>query len=81
MFYSLCSRVPYSFLLIGGIIGGLSILGLLLIKEPKQAKTSDENCENYENQQTKAEVEELPSLNAKEVLRTSLFYKVNKQYG
>ena len=77
-FCIICSRIPYSFLLIGGIIGTLSLLGLLLIKEPKQAESSGENCENYENQQTK---EELPSLNAKEVLKTSLFYKVNKING
>ena len=59
-------RTPSCFLLIGGIIAALSLLGLLLVTEPEQDK---------EKQQEQRE-EELPSLNAREVLQTSLFYQV-----
>ena len=47
----------------------MSIIGLLLVNEPKQINES-------KDKQRTLELEELPSLNAKEVLKTTLFYKV-----
>ena len=63
-------RIPNCFLLIGGIIAVLSVLGLLLVKEPEKGQKT----ENTEQKQL--DDSELPSLDAKEVLRTALFYKV-----
>ena len=60
------SRTPSCFLLIGGIVAALSLLGLLLVTEPDQDK----------GKQQEQREEELPSLNAREVLQTPLFYKV-----
>ena len=60
-------RIPNCFLLIGGIIAVLSVLGLLLVREPEKERKTEEKL---------LDDSELPSLNAKEVLRTALFYKV-----
>lgn len=60
-------RIPNCFLLIGGIIAVLSVLGLLLVKEPEKGQKTE---------QKQLDDSELPSLDAKEVLRTALFYKV-----
>ena len=61
-------RIPNCFLLIGGIIAALSVLGLLLVKEPERGEKTE--------QKQLLDDSELPSLDAKEVLRTALFYKV-----
>ena len=61
-------RIPNCFLLIGGIIAALSVLGLLLVKEPSRGEKTE--------QKQLLDDSELPSLDAKEVLRTALFYKV-----
>ena len=53
--------------MIGGIIAVLSVLGLLLVKEPEKGQKTE---------QKQLDDSELPSLDAKEVLRTALFYKV-----
>ena len=60
-------RIPNCFLLIGGIIAVLSGLGLVLVKEPEKGEGTE---------QKQLDDSELPSLDAKEVLRTALFYKV-----
>ena len=66
---SLSFRIPNCFLLIGGIIAVLSVLGLLLVKEPERGGEKTEQKQLLDDS-------ELPSLDAKEVLRTALFYKV-----
>ena len=45
----------------------MSVLGLLLVREPEKGKKTE---------QKQLDDSELPSLDAKEVLRTALFYKV-----
>ena len=62
-------RIPNCFLLIGGIIAILSVLGLLLVREPETER-------GQKTEKKQLDDSELPSLNAKEVLRTPLFYKV-----
>ena len=55
------------------MIASLSIVGLLPVKEPEQTNSGDK-----QHQQTsKVHFDELPSLSGREVLKTSLFYKVN----
>ena len=62
-------RIPNCFLLIGGIIAILSVLGLLLVREPETGR-------GQKTEKKQLDDSELPSLDAKEVLRTPLFYKV-----
>ena len=62
-------RIPNCFLLIGGIIAILSVLGLLLVREPETER-------GQKTEKKQLDESELPSLDAKEVLRTPLFYKV-----
>ena len=61
----LLERVPYCFLLVGGVAAGLCILGLILVKESPEQTTDTVSVE-------------LPSLSPGEVLRTKLFYQVIK---
>ena len=48
----------------------MSVLGLLLVKEPEKGQKTEKT------EQKQLDDSELPSLDAKEVLRTALFYKV-----
>ena len=55
-------RIPYCFLLLGGIVTGLSLLGLCLVSVCEKAALEAK--------------QELPSLDMKEVIRTKIFYQV-----
>jgi len=55
-------RIPYCFLLIGGIITALCLTGVLLVTECKDDLSVTS--------------QELPSLTIKEVLRTKIFYQI-----
>ena len=57
------ARIPYCFLIIGGVIAVLSLLGLSLISES--------------DQETQKQAEKLPSLSPMEVVKTRLFYQVS----
>ena len=58
-------RVPYSFLLLGGIIGAMSIVGIVLTREPPPLVHSTEKDET------------VPGLSPIEVLKTRIFYLVS----
>ena len=58
-----CLRIPYCFLLLGGIVTGLCLLGLCLVSVCEKAALEAK--------------QELPSLDMKEVIRTRVFYQVN----
>ena len=58
-----CLRIPYCFLLLGGIVTGLCLLGLCLVSVCEKAALEAK--------------QELPSLDMKEVIRTRIFYQVN----
>ena len=65
------SSIPHCFLLLGGILTALCIIGLSLVSEcpsPGPSPTTDTAPSPHQP--------ELPSLSMKEVLSTSLFYKV-----
>ena len=70
-------RIPDCFLLLGGMIASLSIVGLLLVKEPKQTNSGVKQHSEKHQQTANLGFDELPSLGGREVLKTSLFYKVN----
>ena len=59
----MCLRIPYCFLLLGGIVTGLCVLGLCLVSVCEKAALEAK--------------QELPSLDMKEVIRTRVFYQVN----
>ena len=69
--FSLFSRVPYSFLLLGGIIGTMSLIGILLTNEPKE-KPKKEEKETEDSTSLKL----LTSLTPIQVLKTRIFYLV-----
>ena len=61
------SSIPHCFLLLGGILTALCIIGLSLVSECPSPSTDTAPSPHQP---------ELPSLSMKEVLSTSLFYKV-----
>ena len=74
--FSSSSRVPYSFLLLGGIIGAMSLIGILLTNEPKEKQIKDEKeTEAEDNISVKA----LTSLTPMQVLKTRIFYLVARR--
>ena len=58
------------------MIASLSVVGLLLVKEPEQTTSGVKQQEEHQ-QTSNLDFDELPSLGGREVLKTSLFYKVN----
>jgi len=70
---SLLEKVPYSFLLLGGIIGAMSLIGILLTNEPKEKQIKEEKeTEAEDNISVKA----LTSLTPMQVLKTRIFYLI-----
>jgi len=72
----LLGRVPWLFLVIGGCIAGLSLPGVLLVREPPQPADNDDsvklrNCE--ENPMSKVVA---TSMTPKQVLQSKVFYKI-----
>ena len=65
------SSIPHCFLLLGGILTALCIIGLSLVSECPSTSPSPSTDTAPSPHQP-----ELPSLSMKEVLSTSLFYKV-----
>ena len=67
------SSIPHCFLLLGGILTALCIIGLSLVSEcPGPSPSTSPSTSPHQP--------ELPSLSMKEVLSTSLFYKVGNTY-
>lgn len=73
-------RVPWMFLLLGGIYALMGILAVLLISDPPEERTQlDVLIDDKEKQKKGSEVIEwnkTKSLRPKEVLRTCLFYQI-----
>ena len=65
----MCS-IPYCFLLLGGILTVLCIIGLSLVSE------CPNTLEDTASASAVLPAAELPSLGMKEVLRSRLFYKI-----
>ena len=68
------SSIPHCFLLLGGILTALCIIGLSLVSECPSPSTSPSTTTDTAS--PSPHQPELPSLSMKEVLSTSLFYKV-----
>ena len=67
------SSIPHCFLLLGGILTALCIIGLSLVSEcPSPGPSTSPSTDTAPSPHQP----ELPSLSMKEVLSTSLFYKV-----
>ena len=64
--YSSIFSIPYCFLLLGGILTALCIVGLSLVSEPAASDITEKTSKKTE----------LPSLGMEEVLRTGIFYKI-----
>ena len=65
------SRVPNSFLLMGGIIAALSAVGIILTKEPPSSDIDKDQQKTATTTTT-----DIHSLTPKEVLKTRIFYLV-----
>ena len=70
------SSIPHCFLLLGGILTALCIIGLSLVSECPSTSPSTSPSPSTDTTSPSPHQPELPSLSMKEVLSTSLFYKV-----